>query len=37
VNRGAPFGGTDLVEKTAKRLGLQSSLQLRGRHRRTTK
>ena len=37
VNRGAPFGSADWVEKTAKRLGLRSTLRPRGRPRKTTK
>ena len=37
VNRGAPFGSADWVEKTAKRLRLQSTLRPHGRPRKTTK
>ena len=37
VNRGAPFGSADWVEKTAKRLGLQSTLRPRSRPRKSTK
>jgi putative transposase len=31
VNRGAPFGGADWSQRTAKRLGLEASLRRRGR------
>jgi putative transposase len=37
VNRGASFGSADWMEKTAKRLGLQSTLRPRGRRRKTAK